>query len=156
MLVIFFPMTLYMLMTGVNTCDNRVTQFITESGCHFYLFLRSMILYSCIPLFFFFIEDLRVTPTGHFYHCNKLYFNRVRDDIVPRLFQSNVMRRHPSIKLRVSISNNISGTLAYIVCVCASVLRFSRPNGVMSSAVSLLNYVSTGQTWPSMRLTSIL
>ena len=39
---------------------------------------------------------------------------------------------------------------------CAEVLRPSRPNGVMSSAVSLPNHTFTGQALSSKRLTSIV
>ena len=40
--------------------------------------------------------------------------------------------------------------------VCVEVLLPSQPNGVMSSAVSLLNHTFTGQAWSSKRLTSIV
>ena len=40
--------------------------------------------------------------------------------------------------------------------VCVEVLRPSQPNGVMSSAVSLLNHTFTGQAKSSKRLTSIV
>ena len=39
--------------------------------------------------------------------------------------------------------------------VCIEVLRPSQPNGVMSSAVSLLNHTFTGQALSYKRLTSI-
>ena len=40
--------------------------------------------------------------------------------------------------------------------VCVEVLLPSKPNGVMSSAVSLPNHTFTGQAWSSKRLTSIV
>ena len=40
--------------------------------------------------------------------------------------------------------------------VCVQVLWFSKPNGVMSSAVSLPNHTFTGQAESSKRLTSIV
>ena len=40
--------------------------------------------------------------------------------------------------------------------VCVEVLRPSKPNGVMSSAVSLPNHTFTGQALSSKRLTSIV
>ena len=40
--------------------------------------------------------------------------------------------------------------------VCVEILRPSQPNGVMSSAVSLLTQTFTGQAESSKRLTSIV
>ena len=81
------------------------------------------------------------------------------------LFRS---RSHPVAKEQVSAQSDLRfekrcrklifkmAAVVAILFVCVEVLRPSQPNGVMSSAVSLLNHTFTGQAYSSKRLTSIV
>ena len=87
----------------------------------------------------------------------------VRTYVVPILTANMVNHSKQDYCKCPKISNTeVSGKMDYANSadldqfVCVEVLRPSQPNGVMLSAVSLLNHTFTRQAYSSKRLTSIV
>ena len=88
-------------------------------------------------------------PSGHYLHI-VLHEVRITSQIicnslnnVPFSYHTQLPILHAIYHTTFQLTCNFLDHMQYFVCV--DVLRPSQPNGVMSSAVSLLNHTFTGQ-----------